>query len=57
MTWDELVAEATARHPPREAKMVTMPWSTVADRRLRRRLLVPESQSDEWQRLVEQAVA
>jgi hypothetical protein len=40
-TWDDLVANVTARQPVHEGKE----W-----------VLVPESQSDEWERLVEQAI-
>ena len=96
MTWEELVADVTARHPLRESKMFGMPclkredgkvvaghWKdgglTVkltdeaareqalaipgADlfdpgmgRVMREWVLVPESQADEWERLVEQAI-
>jgi hypothetical protein len=95
MTWEELVAEATARHPLREGKMFGMPclkrengkvvaghWKdggmTVKltdeaqrdaalaagaqpfdpgmGRVMREWVLVPEAMSDEWLRLVDQAV-
>lgn len=96
MTWEELVAEVTARHPLRESKMFGMPclkredgkvlagsWKDggltvkLTDEAARERalaiagaelfdpgmgrvmrewVLVPESRSDEWLRLVEQAV-
>ena len=96
MTWEELVADVTARHPLKESKMFGMPclkredgkvvagrWKdgglTVkltdaaareealeipgADlfdpgmgRVMREWVLVPASQSDEWERLVEQAI-
>ena|SRR5918997_5725542 len=96
MTWDELVAEMTAKHPLRESKMFGMPclkrengkvvagrWKDggltvkLTDESARERalaipgaepfdpgmgrvmrewVLVPASQSDEWERLVEQAV-
>lgn len=96
MTWEELVAEITARHPLRESKMFGMPclkrengkvvaghWKdgglTVKltdeaareqalaipgverfdpgmGRVMREWVLVPASQSDEWERLVEQAI-
>jgi len=97
MTWDELVAEVTARHPLHESKMFGMPclkrengkvvaglWKDgglsvkLVDeaqrdaalalpeaipfdpgmgRPMREWVLVPASRSDEWMRLVEQAVA
>jgi hypothetical protein len=47
-TWEELVASVTARHRVRESKMFGMPcleW-----------VLVPAAQSDQWERLVEQAI-
>lgn len=96
MTWEELVAEVTARHPLREGKMFGMPclkresgkvvaglWKdggltvklTDASAReralalpgaepfdpgmgrvMREWVLVPASQSDEWERLVDQAI-
>jgi len=96
MTWEELVASVTARHPLEESKMFGMPclkrengkvvagyWKdrglTVKltdeavreqalaipgaelfdpgmGRVMREWVLVPESQSDEWERLVEQAI-
>jgi len=96
MTWDELVADVTARYPLRESKMFGMPclkrengkvvagaWKdgglTVKltdekarervlalpgaelfdpgmGRRMREWVLVPAAQSDEWLRLVEQAL-
>ena len=96
MTWDELVADVTARHPVRESKMFGMPclkrengkvvaghWKdgglTVKltdeaqreaalaisgaelfdpgmGRVMREWVLVPEAQSHEWERLVEQAI-
>ena len=96
MTWDELVADATARYPVRESKMFGMPclkrengkvvaghWKdgglnvkltdetareqTLAltgvelfdpgmGRVMKEWVLVPESLSHEWLRLVEQAV-
>ena len=96
MTWDELVTEATARHPLRESTMFGMPclkrengkvvaghWKdgglTVKlvdqaqreaalalpgaelfdpgmGRAMREWVLVPEALSDDWLRLVEQAV-
>lgn len=96
MTWEELVAEITARHPLRESKMFGMPclkrengkvvaghWKDggltvkLTDEAARERalaipgaerfdpgmgrvmrewVLVPASQSDEWERLVEQAI-
>ncbi len=96
MTWDELVAEVTARHPLRESTMFGMPclkrengkvvaghWKdgglTVKlvdeaqreaalvlpgaelfdpgmGRAMKEWVLVPEALSDEWLRLVEQAV-
>lgn len=96
MTWEELVADITARYPLRESKMFGMPclkrengkvvagsWKdgglTVKltdeaareealalpgaelfdpgmGRRMREWVLVPASQSDDWLRLVEQAV-
>lgn len=96
MTWEELVADITARYPLRESKMFGMPclkrengkvvagsWKdgglTVKltdeaareealalpgaelfdpgmGRRMREWVLVPAPQSDDWLRLVEQAV-
>jgi hypothetical protein len=96
MTWDELVAEVTARHPLRESQMFGMPclkrengkvvagsWKdggiTVKlvdeaqreaalalpgaelfdpgmGRVMKEWVLVPEALSDDWLRLVEQAV-
>lgn len=96
MTWDELVAEVTARHPLRESQMFGMPclkrengkvvagrWKDggltvkLTDEAARERalaipgaelfdpgmgrvmrewVLVPASQSDEWERLLEQAI-
>ncbi len=96
MTWDELVADVTARYPLRESKMFGMPclkresgkvvaghWKdgglTVKltdepareqalalpgaelfdpgmGRPMREWVLVPQAQSGEWLRLVEQAV-
>ena len=96
MTWDELVGEATARHPLHESKMFGMPclkrengkvvaghWKdgglTVKltdesqreaalalpgaeafdpgmSRVMKEWVLVPESQSAEWARLVDEAV-
>ncbi len=96
MTWEELVAEATARHPLRESTMFVMPcleratgkvlaghWKdgglTVKlvdqaqreaalalpdaelfdpgmGRAMKERVLVPETLSYDWLRLVEQAV-
>ena len=96
MTWEELVADVTARHPLEESKMFGMPclkresgkvvagyWKdgglTVKltdeaareqaltipgvelfdpgmGRVMREWVLVPATQSDEWERLVEQAV-
>jgi hypothetical protein len=96
MTWEELVADVTARHPLRESKMFGMPclkresgkvvagyWKdgglTVKltdeatrkqalaipgaelfdpgmGRVMREWVLVPATQSDEWKRLVEQAI-
>ena len=95
MTWEELVAEVTARHQLRESKMFGMPclkrengkvvagyWkdggitvklTDVTQREaalaagaqpfdpgmgrvMKEWVLVPASQSDSWERLVEQAV-
>ena len=96
MTWDELVADLTARYPLRESKMFGMPclkrengkvvaghWKdggltvkltdeTVREQALvlpgvelfdpgmgrimREWVLVPETLSDEWMRLVERAI-
>jgi hypothetical protein len=96
MTWEELVADVTARHPLRESKMFGMPclkrdngkvvagyWKdgglTVKltddvareqalqipgvdlfdpgmGRVMREWVLVPATQSSEWERLVEQAI-
>ena len=96
MTWEELVADVTARHPLKESKMFGMPclkrengkvvaghWKdggfTVKltnetqreaalalpgaelfdpgmGRPMKEWVLVPESQSGEWLRLVEQAI-
>lgn len=96
MTWEELVAEATARHPLRESRMFGMPclkrengkvvaghWEDggltvkLTDEAARERalalpgaklfdpgmgrvmrewVLVPASQSGEWERLVDEAV-
>jgi hypothetical protein len=96
MTWEELVADVTARHPLHESKMFGMPclkrengkvvaghwkdgWLNVKltdetareqtlalpgvelfdpgmGRVMKEWVLVPESLSDEWLRLVEQAV-
>jgi hypothetical protein len=95
MTWEELVAEATAKHPLREGQMFGMPclkrengkvvaghWKdgglTVKltdeaqrdaalaagaqpfdpgmGRVMKEWVLVPETMSDEWLRLVDQAV-
>jgi len=96
MTWEELVADLTARHPLRESKMFGMPclkrengkvvaghWKDgglnvkLTDETARKQalalpgvelfdpgmgrvmkewVLVPEALSDEWLRLVEQAV-
>jgi hypothetical protein len=95
MTWEELVAEATARHPLHESQMFGMPclkrengkvvagyWKdggltvklTDAAQReaalaagaepfdpgmgrvMKEWVLVPASQSDSWERLVEQAI-
>ena len=96
MTWEELVADITARHPLHESKMFGMPclkrddgkvvagyWKdggltvkltdeaareqalqiTGAElfdpgmgRPMREWVLVPASQSDKWEHLVEQAV-
>lgn len=95
MTWDELVAEVTARHPLHESKMFGMPclkrengkvvagsWRdggvtvklTDASAReaalaagaqlfdpgmgrvMKEWVLVPASHSDDWLRLVEQAI-
>jgi hypothetical protein len=96
MTWDELVVEATARHPLRESKMFGMPCLKREDgkvvaghwkdggltvkltdesqreaalallgaeafdpgmgRAMKEWVLVPESQSGEWARLVDEAV-
>ena len=96
MTWDELVAEVTARHPLRESQMFGMPclkrengkvvagsWKDggitlkLVDeaqreaalalpgaelfdpgmgRVMKEWVLVPEALSDDWLRLVEQAV-
>jgi hypothetical protein len=95
-TWDDLVANVTARHPVRESKMFGMPclkrengkvvagyWKDggvnvkLVDeaqreaalaipgaelfdpgmgRVMREWVLVPAGQSDEWERLVEQAI-
>ncbi len=97
MSWEELVADVTARHPVSESKMFGMPclkresgkvvagrWkdggltvkltdetqreSALAlagaelfdpgmGRVMREWVLVPSSQSGEWKRLVEQAIA
>ena len=97
MTWEELVADVTARHPLRESKMFGMPCLKREDgkvvaghwkdggltvkltdeaareqalalpavelfdpgmgRVMREWVLVPASQSGEWERLVEQAIA
>ena len=96
MTWEELVADVTARHPLKESQMFGMPCLKREDgkvvaghwkdggltvkltdetareealtltgvelfdpgmgRVMREWVLVPESQSGEWGRLVEQAV-
>jgi hypothetical protein len=96
MTWEELVANVTARHPVHESKMFGMPclkrengkvvagfWKDggvnvkLVDeaqreaalaipgtepfdpgmgRPMREWVLVPASQSDQWERLVEQAI-
>jgi hypothetical protein len=96
MTWEELVANVTARHPVKESKMFGMPclkrengkvvaglWKDggvnvkLTDeaqreaalalsgaqlfdpgmgRVMREWVLVPATQSDEWERLVEQAI-
>ena len=96
MTWEELVAEVTARHPLRESQMFGMPclkrengkvvvgrWKdggltvklTNADAReralmlpgaepfdpgmgrvMKEWVLVPAAQSDEWLRLVDEAM-
>jgi hypothetical protein len=96
MTWEELVADVTARHPLTESKMFGMPCLKREDgkvvagywknggltvkltdeaareqalaipgvelfdpgmgRVMREWVLVPATQSDEWERLVEQAV-
>ena len=95
MTWEELVAEVTARHPLHESKMFGMPclerdsgkvvaghWKdggltvklTDADQReaalaagaqpfdpgmgrvMKEWVLVPASRSEDWLRLVEQAI-
>ena len=95
MTWDELVADVSARHPLHESKMFGMPclkrengkvvagrWkdggltvklTDVAQREdaleagaqpldpgmgrvMKEWVLVPETLSDEWLRLVEQAI-
>ena len=96
MTWEELVANVTARHPVKESKMFGMPclkrengkvvaglWKDggvnvkLTDeaqreaalalpgaqlfdpgmgRVMREWVLVPTTQSDEWERLVEQAI-
>jgi hypothetical protein len=97
MTWEELVADVTARHPLKESKMFGMPclkrengkvvagyWKDggltvkLTDESTREEalripgaelfdpgmghvmrewVLVPAARSDEWERLVEQAVA
>lgn len=97
MTWDELVADVTARHPLHESKMfgmpclkredgkvvaghwkdggltvkltdeaareqaLTLPGAELFDpgmgRVMREWVLVPATQSGEWRRLVEQAIA
>ena len=96
MTWEELVADVTARHPLEESKMFGMPCLKREDgkvvaghwkdggltvkltdetareealaisgvelfdpgmgRVMREWVLVPESQSGEWERLVELAI-
>ena len=95
MTWEELVADVTARHPLRESQMFGMPclkrengkvvaghWkdggltvklTDVAQREaalaagaqpfdpgmgrvMKEWVLVPESRSGEWKRIVEQAI-
>ena len=97
MTWEDLVADVTARHPLKESKMfgmpclkredgkvvaghwkdggltvkltdeaareqaLTLPGAELFDpgmgRVMREWVLVPATQSGEWRRLVEQAVA
>jgi hypothetical protein len=60
-TWEELVASVTARHPVHEGKMFGMPClkrenGKVVAGHWKDGVLVPASQSDDWERLVEQAI-